>query len=156
MNKDKEKNKMLLIGIKNPAPQTVLADGLLALGTVYRRYCRKNNLGIPTFSVNGNSITLQQEGMYHVTATFVAAGSASGDLTVQLLENGEIINGALATETVVTPTTELHNLVIDYYVLVDSACILGRETTVAKSISFENTGVDAIYSNAVINITKEV
>ena len=33
---------MLLIGTKNIGTQTVLADGIINIGSVYRKYCKKN------------------------------------------------------------------------------------------------------------------
>lgn len=147
---------MLLLGVKNTATQTVLADGVITLGSVYRRFCKKNNCGVTTFSTNGVSISLQQQGIYHVTATFVGSGTAAGDVTVQMLENGVATAGALSTETITTPTTEIHTFVIDYYVLVDGSDILGLNSTIAKTITFENTGVGATFTNVVVNVTKEV
>lgn len=147
---------MLLIGTKNFGTQSVLTDGLINLGASYRRYCKRTATGARTFENMGTGIALNGEGIYHITATFIGAGTEAGDLSVQLFENGIAIDGAEASETVVTPETELHNLVIDYYVLVDSACILGQNAVVSKTISFENIGVPATFSNVVVNITKEV
>ena len=147
---------MLLIGTKNFGAQSVLTDGLVNIGASYRRYCRRTAQGARTFENMATGIALNGEGIYHVTATFIGAGTEAGDLTVQLFENGIAIDGAEACETVVTPNTELHTLVIDYYVLVDASCILGCNSVISKTIRFENTGVPATFSNVVVNITKEV
>lgn len=146
---------MFILGTKDPATQTVLTNGIIQVGDVYRRFCRKNSCGTKVFDATNTGITLQWDGMYHITATFIGAGTEAGDLTVQLYENGLPVTGAIATETVVTPDTEFHNLVIDYMVLVDNACVLGVNSTVAKTITFENTGVGATYTNVVVNIEKE-
>lgn len=134
----------LLIGLKNTATQDVVIDGLINLGSVYRRYAKKGQCcGLRTFEVNANGITLQQSGIYHITATFQPAAAT----TVQLLVNGVVVDGAIATGT---------QPVIDYFVVVDNGCILGNNTTVAQSISFQNTGAAATFDNVIVNVVKEV
>lgn len=147
---------MLLIGTKNTSTQAVLADGIINLGSVYRRYCKKNDCGVPAFARTANDITLQHSGIYHITATFVVSAPAAGVVTVQLLQNGEEVDGAFASETITTATTELRTMVIDYYILVDRDLVLDTESTIAQTISFENTGVAATYTSVVVNIDKVV
>ena len=147
---------MLVLGTKNSGTQTVLADGIVNIGSVYRKYCRKNRCGVPAFSRTSQDVSLQHEGIYHITATFVVSAPAAGDVTVQLLENGEVIDGVFATETITTATTEFRTMVIDYLALVDKDCVLGQEATLAKTISFQNTGVDATLTSVVVNVVKEV
>lgn len=147
---------MLLLGVKNTTLQDVIVDGLINIGSSYRRYCKKNKCGVHAFARTANDISLQHSGIYHVTATFIASAPAAGDVTVQLLVNGETVEGALATETITTATTEFRTMVIDYYLLVDRDCILGNEITVAQTISFQNTGVAATFTNVVVNVSKEV
>ena len=149
---------MLLLGTKNVGTQTVLADGTINLGSVYRKYCKKNACGVATFNRTANDITLQQSGIYHVTAVLVGTGETAGDVTVQLLENGEVVDGAVSTQTITTATTEFRTFVIDYYVLVDCDNILGRNSTVAKTISLTNASdaIDATFTSVVVNVTKEV
>lgn len=146
---------MLVIGTKNFTSQEVLANGILNLGAVYRRYCKRIN-GTRTFDFDGNDIVLQQSGMYHITATAVASGQVAGDVTLSLFENGVAVSGIVSTETITTPDTEFRTLVLDYYVLVDSACVLGNVATVSKAISLVNTGVDATYTSVVLNVDKVV
>ena len=145
---------MLLLGIKNIAPQTLVTNEIANLGNVYRKYCRKNDCGITTFNFDGTSFTLQHKGMYKITITAVVSGTVAGNVTLQLLENGTPIVGAFATETITTPTTELRTMSIDYYVLVDSDCVLGNSTTQAKSYSVQNIGVGSTITNIVTNILK--
>ena len=147
---------MLLIGVKNTATQAVLADGIINIGSVYRRYCKKSACGVPAFSRTANDISLQHSGIYHLTATFVASAPTAGTVTVQLNVNGEPVDGAFASETITTATTELRTMVIDYYVLVDKDCILNTESTVAQTISFQNTGDDATFTSVVVNVDKVV
>lgn len=147
---------MLLLGVKNASTQTVLTDGIINLGSVYRRYCKKNSCGIGAFSRTSQDVTLNHSGIYHITATLVGSGDAAGVVTVQLLENGEPVTGAFSSETITTATTELRTFVIDYYVLVDKDSVLGSTSTIAKTISLTNTGVDATFTSVVLNIDKVV
>lgn len=147
---------MLLIGTKNIASQTVLTDELINIGSIYRKYCKKNRCGVPAFSQNGNGITLQQSGIYHITAVLVGTGTVAGDVTVQLLKDGIAIPGILSTQTITTAETETRTFVLDAYILVDDDCVLGNQTTDAKTISLQNTGVGATFTSVVLNIDKVV
>lgn len=149
---------MLLIGLKNTGEQTILATGQVNLGNVYRKYCKTNRCGTPAFMVTSNGVTLQHEGIYHITATLVGTAETAGDVTIQLAENGELLTGAISTETITTATTEFRTFVIDYYVKVDKDCILGVASTGAKTISLVNVSddIDITLTSVVINVTKEV
>lgn len=147
---------MLLLGTRNIATQEVATDGVVSLGQVYRRYCRKNNCGVKTFDFNGTSIALQQQGIYHITATITFSAPVAGIVTFQLTDNGVAIPGALASETITTATTEVRTTTLDYYVLVDSDCVLGQSATEVESVSIINTGVDATITNVVVNVDKVV
>ena len=147
---------MLLIGTKNSTTQTVLADGVINIGSVYRKYCKKNAVGIGAFSRTANDISFQHSGIYHITATFVASAPTAGTVTVQLLQNGEAVEGAFASETITTATTELRSMVVDYFVLVDKDCVLNTESTIAQTISFANTGDDATFTSVIVNVDKVV
>lgn len=147
---------MYLIGTKDFATQTVLTGGLINIGDVYRRYCTKNRCGTKVFDNTNTGVTLQWDGIYHITATLVGSGTEAGDVTVQLFENGLPITGAFSTQTITTPDTELRTFVIDYFVLVDNSCVLGCNSTLAKTITLENTGVGATFTSVTLNIEKEV
>lgn len=147
---------MLLIGTRNFSTQTVVADEIINIGTVYRKYCKKNACGVMAFTRTVNDITLNHSGIYHITATLVGSGTTTGDVTVQLFANGEAIDGAFSTQTITTANTELRTFVIDYYILVDKDCVLGSEATVANTISLVNTGVGATFTSVVLNVSKEV
>lgn len=146
----------LLLGMRNVTSQSVSALGTINLGSVYRRYCKKNNCGVATFSNTSSTITLQQQGIYHVTATLVGAGDSAGVVTIQLLENGVAVPSAFSSETITTPTTELRTFVIDAYVLVDNDCLLGTETTIAKTLTLQNTGIASTFSAVTFNVEKVV
>lgn len=145
---------MLLLGTKNTTSQTVLTGGLINLGSIYRKYCKKNNCGVKTFDFNSNSIYLQQQGMYKITVSATFTGTAAGTATIQLLENDIVVPGALASETITTAGTEIRSISFDYYVLVDSACLLGNMSTQSKSITLQNTGVGTTITSLVVNVLK--
>lgn len=147
---------MLLIGAKNSLNQTVATNGTVNLGSVYRKYCRKNSCGTPAFSFTGDSIALNQSGIYHVTATLVAAGSSAGVVTVGLYANGVLVPAGISSETITTATTELRTLTIDQYILVDRTCSLGSTAITPETITLVNTGVEAIISDVTVNVDKVV
>lgn len=144
---------MLLLGLKNISTQAVATDGFINFGNVYRKYCKKCN-GITTFSTNGESVSLQQSGIYHLTITAVGSGDVAGDVTLQLFINGEEVSGAFSSQTITTATTELRTFVIDYYILVDSSCVLNQPSILAKTISVQNTGVDATFTSVILNVER--
>ncbi len=146
---------MLLLGTRNIATQDVVTNGNVELGSIYRRYCKRIN-GTRTFDFTGEDVILQQNGIYHITVTAVASGSAAGVVALQLYENGFAVPGAFANETITTADTEFRTLVIDYYTLVDTTTVLGCNSTVAKELSLVNTGIEATYTNVIMNIDKVV
>lgn len=145
---------MLLLGTKTIATQSVAVNGIVNLGAVYRRYCKKNSCGVPTFAFDGNNITLNQKGMYKVTVNANVSAPAAGNVTLQLAENGTNIISASATETITTATTEVRNMTIDYIVLVDSTILLNNISTLTKSLSIVNTGVEATINSIIVNVEK--
>lgn len=154
--KEKYIKMSYLLGLKNNATQSVVTNGTLNLGSVYRRFCRKNQCGIPVFSTTGTSVTLQHSGIYHITANITFTAPTAGVVIFQLAENGSVIPGAIASETITTATTETKTTSIDYLVIVDKGCVLGTPTTITKALSLINAGVGATISNVVFNIIKEV
>lgn len=145
-----------LLGSKNVSTQTVVTNGIVNLGEIYRKYCKKNQCGVTVFSANGESVALQHNGIYHITATITFTAPTAGNVIFQLAENGSVIPGAIATETITTATTEVKTTIIDYFILVDKTCILGVPTTLVKNISILNSGVGATISNVVFNVEKTV
>lgn len=146
----------LLLGMRNTTSQSIPALGTIDLGSVYRRYCKKSSCGVKTFDNTSTTIALQQQGIYHITATLVGTGTTAGVVTVQLLENGIVVPSAFSSETITTPATELRTFVIDTYVLVDDACLLGTNSTIAKTISLQNTGVASTFTSVIVNVEKVV
>lgn len=148
---------MLLLGTKNSSSQDVLTGGLVNLGQTYRRYDKKGSCGFRAFEFAGSSISLQHTGIYHITSVITFTGTVAGDFTFQLVEDGVAIPGAIATETITTPTTEFRTVTLDYYVLVDNQCLLGKKTVPSESISIINASEEtATVTNIVVNVEKVV
>lgn len=152
VNRTLERN--YLIGTKNISSQTVLEGGLINLGSVYRAYDDTDRCGIRTFNASGTNVTLNWTGVYKVTVTAVAAGTEAGVVTIQLLANGQPITGEFSSETITTPETELRTFTIDTFVLVDNTRVLNVASTLAQSLSLQNTGVGATFSKVELNVVK--
>ena len=133
---------MLFVFLNNNAEQAVPVGGSANLGNVVRKYCKCINCKT-TFANNGNSLALQQEGVYKVEVNINFSGDAAGDVTFQLANNGVLIPGAIATETITTADTEFRNVTLTAYVLVDSSCVLNTVSTFINNISVVNSGVTA-------------
>lgn len=131
---------MLLIGLQNPATQDVLADGIISLGSTYRKFDVPNDCGTLAFDPTSTGITLNRKGIYHVTATFYPAAAFTGTITLN-------VNGI---PTAATANGE--NLTIDYYILVD--CSNGWSSN-AQTITFTSDAAVTL-DNVVVNVTKEV
>lgn len=147
---------MYLLGTRNATTQALTTGASVNLGEVYRKFCRKNSCGLKAFDFNGSSISLQHSGIYHITATLTFTAPVAGLVVFQLTENGVAIPSALASETITTAVTEVKTTTIDFYVLVDSGCVLGNPTTLIKNIGITNTGVASTISNVVLNVEKVV
>ena len=146
---------MILLGLKNTSTQTIPAEGLINFGTVYRRYIARSFSNGCLLTASSTSPTLAQKGMYHVLVTVTFTAPAAGDVTLQLLENGEATPGAVVVETVTTADTQTITTSFDYLISVNCANVAGTSTTQAKSISVQSdTAIEV--TNAVINIIKEV
>lgn len=100
--------------------------------------------GTPTFSLN-------KPGFYFVTLN--ATGSTTtttGNITLQMFQNGVAVPGATATETS-TAITDINSMSFSTIVQVrPSCCAVDNQT----SLTFVNTGVAATYTNASVTITK--
>lgn len=146
---------MLLIGLKNATTQAVPVGGVVNLGTVYRKYCKKCN-GVKTFDNTDSSVSLQKAGMYKVTATATFSSPTAGNVTLEIYENG-LPTGALATETITTADTEFRSVALDYIVLTDNGCLLNQLTTLVDVLTLVNTSdVVATITNVVFNVVKVV
>lgn len=142
----------MLIGLRNLTPQTV--DGLVNLGAVYRKNCRRNDCGIPTFANTSDSVTLNHKGFYHVTTVLTITADAATDVVVSLLQNG--VELPAATTTVTLTADGFANVTLDYYILVTSNCVLGvtsiTPATIQVSVTPETDTAVVTVPNIVTNI----
>lgn len=145
---------MLLLGLKNNTIQALDVNENVNLGAVYRKYCKKCN-GTTTFATTGSRVALQQSGIYHITAKLNISAAAAGNIILNLTENGDTILDTV-TETISTATTEFRNVVFDYYVLVDTTCVLGESAINTKVITIQNVGIASTINNVIFNVEKVV
>lgn len=142
----------MLIGLRNLTPQTV--DGLVNLGAVYRKNCRRNDCGIPTFANTSDSVTLNHKGFYHVTTVLTVTADAATDVVVSLLQNG--VELPAATTTVTLTADGFANVTLDYYILVTSNCVLGvtsiTPATIQVSVTPETDTAVVTVPNIVTNV----
>jgi signal peptidase I len=73
--------------------------------------------------------------------------------TTQLYVNGEIYEGAEATTTITTATTEIDNIGFETIVKVLPNCC-AIDGNVPATLTIRNTGIEALYSNASVTIVK--
>lgn len=103
----------------------------------------KHTDGTPAF-------TLTKPGYYYVTFNGTITDTAAGNVTVELLNGGIAVPGATASATIAA-TTDLHSVAFATIIRVlPSCCAIDNTTT----LTIANTGADATYSVANINITK--
>ena len=130
---------------RNLATQAVIADGIVNQGSVIRRFFNGCTCNRPIVA-EGDGTTINATGMYkiEVEATFTAP--VAGDVTLQLFENGVAIDGAFATETITTATTEVRSVAFSTYVIVDQTKVLGICAITPKTYTLVNTGVGATFT----------
>lgn len=88
-----------LIYVVNNAETVGTANTAVALGNIVRRKgC--------AFRMNGTSISLVESGYYDIDVSATFTGSAAGDITLTVYQDGAPVSGATVTETVTTATTE--------------------------------------------------
>lgn len=147
---------MLILGLRNSTTQDLAVGDLINFGSVYRRYDKPGkHCGRLAYLPQSTAVGIQQAGVYHLTATITFTAPVAGVVTFQLNENEFVIPSAVVSETITTATTETRTVTLDFYVLVDSKCVLGSNNAF-KSISITNTGVASTVTNAVVNIDKVV
>ena len=74
------------------SPTAVLADGIIPLGAIVRRYgC--------ALAANGNGINVNEPGYYDIKASITVLPTVAGTITATVLADGVPIPGATATGT---------------------------------------------------------
>lgn len=104
-----------------------------------------------THSAGSTSISLNKPGIYMIHFNGDAAeGGTAGDITVQLFVNGVLYPGAEATANSLL-ITDIVNLDFETLVVVSPQfCNCGNSVT----LTFIDTGVDAVFSNVEVIVTK--
>lgn len=124
----------------NTTSASVVANGTLPLSTIVRRYGCAANL-------TGNAVTLSEPGYYlvNVEATFTAP--VAGVVTLALQDDGVAVQGATASTTITTATTEVRSLA--FTAIVRVFC-----NSTPDALTIVNTGVAATFSNIAISVVK--
>lgn len=122
--------------------QTVLTDGIVSLAN--------SNLTGRSIELNGNSIRLRNSGLYLVNVSVTGTGTAAGDVTISLFEDGLLSFGATGTESV-TAATDIANISFSKVIEVDPTC---NGIINDKTLTIVNTGVGATLSNIIITVVK--
>jgi len=129
-----------LIYLATPTVATVPEDGALPLTTIVRRRGS-------AIQQSNNSIILGQAGYYHVSATVTFTAPAAGEVTIELLKSGEPVQGATASTTITTATTEVRSISFDAIVRVP-CCAAPSVLTIVNSgvaITTSNIAIDVEY-----------
>ena len=133
-----------MISSYNINTQAVVTDGLLTFTT-------DRILTGCTVTRNGNTFQLNKPGYYFVTFNAVAAATETlGELTVELYDNGVAVPGAMASGTTTVAGNDATYAFSTIVRVLPSCCAVDN----TARLTVVNTGVDATYTNANINITK--
>ena len=131
----------------NIQSQTVDVNGLLtfSINSILTGCTVSHTAGSTTFSLN-------KPGLYFVSFNAVGtiSGATAGAITVQLQNNGTAVPGALSSDTSAS-TTDVRNLSFTKVIRVNPSCCAVNNQA---NLTFVNTGLGAIYTNANVVITK--
>ena len=125
--------------------QTVAVDGKLNFDTtrILTGCTVRHTDGTPTF-------TLNKPGYYFITFNATITDTTAGNVIVQLLNGENAVPGATASATIAAATDE-ESIGFATIVRVLPSCSVIDNTT---TLTISNTGIEATYINANINITK--
>lgn len=96
-----------------------------------------------------NAATITRAGTYLVNISANALATTAGDLSLQLVNNGSNVPGAIAVAT--GTTTGTLNLNVNYLLTVKKSCNCIDNKAV---LTLLNSGVGATYSNVVMTIAR--
>lgn len=130
-----------VIQLTNTTIGAVAAGSLVPLGAITRRYgCNcNNNCSVFEVSTTGsNTVTINEEGYYHLTYTGSLVAGAAGDIVLNLLVNGiEVIS---STQTATAGGTE--NISLSYVIRVlPNCCSVINNTPAIVQIELDDTSV---------------
>lgn len=129
---------MKLIGLRNNTSQTITQNGVVTLGSVYRRFSSAFCPFLPT----PTSLSLTRTGIYKVVVNATFTGAA-GNVTLALFSN-DAPTGASATETITTADTEVRSVSFETYVLVDSTRVLDVPAVLPQVLTLVSTGATSV------------
>lgn len=121
----------------NQSVQSVAINGIIAPGTVIRRFgCN--------FNLSGNAIRIAGEGYYEFNTSITLAPTTEGEVTVTAYKDGVAIPGAIASETAAA-AGDLVNLSLDFILREGCPCCDS-----GSNITFVLTGTAASVTNIAI------
>lgn len=127
-----------LIYLATPSVSAVAENGVLPLSTIVRRRST-------AIQQSNDSIVLSASGYYRVSVSATFTAPAAGVVTLELRQDGLPVQGATASTTITTATTEVRSLSFDAIVRVP--CCVGPVT-----LTLVNTGVAINTSNIAVNV----
>lgn len=145
-----------VIQLTNPTVGAVAAGALIPLGAITRRYgCRCNdNCNVFEVSTTGsNTITINEEGYYHLTYVGSLTAEAEGDIVLDLLVNGIEITSV--SQTAAADGTE--NITLSYVLRVlpnCNACVNNSPAIVQIRLDEASVALIGGTSNIIIEKTK--
>lgn len=142
-----------VIQLTNPTIGAVAAGSLLPLGAITRRYgCRcDNNCNVFEVSTTGsNTITINEEGYYHLTYTGSLVAGATGDIILDLLINGIEV---LSVSQTATAVGDVENITLNYVIRVlpnCSACVNNSPAIVQIRLDETSVALTGGTSNIIV------
>ena len=127
--------------VANTSNQIVQLDGIIAPGTIIRRFG-------PNIELAGNAIQLSGAGYYTINASITAAPTTEGEVTVTIYKDGVALQGATATETAAAAGDSV-NLSISSIVREFCPCSGGL-----SNLTFVLTGSTSTVTNIAIVVEK--
>ena len=127
-----------LIYLVTPTTSTVAADGVLPLTTIVRRRSG-------AIQQSNDSILLGVAGYYRVSVNATFTVPVAGVVSLEIRQNNIQIQGATASTTITTATTEVRSLSFDTIVRVSNG-------TTPSVLTIVNSGVAIDTSNIAINV----
>lgn len=133
-----------MISSYNSASQTIATDDLLG-------FAQDTILTGCTVTRKDGTFYLNKPGFYYVTFNAVGAATTTvGEVIVELQSDGVAVPGAIASFT--PSAVEVNgNLAFATIVKVNPICCLSQNR---QALTLVNAGVETLYSNVKINITK--
>ena len=130
-----------VIQLTNQAVGAVAAGALMPLGAITRRYGCRNTNGNSVFEVSttgSNTITINEEGYYHLNFTASLTAGVAGEIILDLLQNGIEVLSVAETATAVGDT---QNISLNYVIRVLPSCCVVANTPAVVQIRLDETSV---------------